>query len=53
VLAAFFRRLVAVWVSLPASDLSTQNRMVIGWGRPKGFASLVYGIVPLETEKAG
>jgi sodium/hydrogen antiporter len=53
VLSAFFLRMVAVWVSLVGSDLSTQNRLVIGWFGPKGFASLVYGIMLLETREQG
>lgn len=46
--AAFLARLVAIPIALAGSDLSMRDRLLIGWFGPKGFASLVYGIMLLQ-----
>jgi len=45
VLATFAVRPLAVALSMVATRLSSREKWVIGWFGPKGFASVVYGIL--------
>jgi sodium/hydrogen antiporter len=47
--AAFLARLLAVPIALARSGIGSRDRMLIAWFGPKGFASLVYGIMLLEA----
>ncbi len=44
-LAVFAVRLGAIWISMVRSDLTTRETLLTGWFGPKGFASVVYGIL--------
>jgi NhaP-type Na+/H+ or K+/H+ antiporter len=47
--AAFLVRLVAVPAALAHSDIPLRDRLLVAWCGPKGFASLVYGIMLLQA----
>jgi NhaP-type Na+/H+ or K+/H+ antiporter len=49
VLSAFVVRMAAVPVALLWSRVSIRERLLIGWFGPKGFASVVYGLMLLEV----
>lgn len=49
VLAVVVVRPVAVWLSLIGSGLTWQEKLVAGWFGPKGFASLLYGLLVLKS----
>ena len=44
-LAIFGVRVLAVWLSLLGSELTTKESLLTGWFGPKGFASVVYGLL--------
>lgn len=44
-LAVFVVRVGAVWLSLVGSELTTKESLLTGWFGPKGFASVVYGLL--------
>jgi len=48
-LAVFAVRPPAVILSLVGTELTTRERLVAGWFGPKGFASVVYGLLILEA----
>lgn len=45
VLAVFVVRLFAIWGSMIGSELTRRETWLAGWFGPKGFASVVYGIL--------
>ena len=49
VLAVFAVRPLAILVSMIHSGLSLKNTLVTGWFGPKGFASVVYGLIIYES----
>jgi sodium/hydrogen antiporter len=49
VLATFVVRLPAIAVSLIGTELTWTERMLAGWFGPKGFASVVYGLLILQA----
>ena len=49
VLAVFLVRLFAIWLSLLGSELNWRQRLLTGWFGPKGFASVVYGILIFDA----
>lgn len=44
-LAVFVVRLFAIWGSMIGSELTRRETWLAGWFGPKGFASVVYGIL--------
>jgi len=48
VLALFAVRLVAVSIALIRSDISTRERVFIGWFGPRGIGTLVLGLLMVE-----
>jgi sodium/hydrogen antiporter len=44
-LAVFAVRFAAILASMPGSGLSRRETMLVGWFGPKGFASVVYGLL--------
>ncbi|HEX7166648.1 MAG TPA: cation:proton antiporter [Acidimicrobiales bacterium] len=52
VAAMFVARPAAVFVSLLRSGLPSQERTVVAWFGPKGFASVVYGLLIVEADFA-
>lgn len=44
-LAVFAVRPLAIWLSLLRSGLTPQESLLAGWFGPKGFASVVYGLL--------
>ncbi len=44
-LAVFAVRIGAVWLSLLGSQLTMKESLLTGWFGPKGFASVVYGLL--------
>lgn len=48
-LAIFVVRLFAIWVSMMGSELTTREMLLTGWFGPKGFASVVYGILIFQA----
>ncbi|MEZ4869155.1 MAG: cation:proton antiporter [Caldilineaceae bacterium] len=48
-LAVAVVRPVAVWLALLGSDLSSEEKLVAGWFGPKGFASVLYGLLVLKS----
>lgn len=44
-LAVFVMRIPAVWISLLGTGLGNRDKLAVGWFGPKGFASVVYGIM--------
>ncbi|MFC6879505.1 MULTISPECIES: cation:proton antiporter [Actinomadura] len=49
VLALVVARPVAIWVSFWRSGLSVREQGAVMWFGPKGFASVVYGLLVLES----
>ena len=49
VLAIFVARPVALWVSFLRSGLGMREQAAAMWFGPKGFASVVYGLLVLES----
>ncbi|QYC42120.1 K(+)/H(+) antiporter NhaP2 [Nonomuraea coxensis DSM 45129] len=49
VLALFVARPVAIWVSFLRSGLSVREQAAVAWFGPKGFASVVYGLLVLGS----
>jgi len=49
VLALLVARPVAIAVSFMGSRLSWQEQVAVAWFGPKGFASVVYGLIVLES----
>lgn len=49
VLAIFVARPVALWVSFLGSGLDMREQAAAMWFGPKGFASVVYGLLVLES----
>jgi sodium/hydrogen antiporter len=47
-LAVFAVRLIAIWFSFLGSGWPAKEVLVVGWFGPKGFASVVYGILILN-----
>ncbi|HTU35145.1 MAG TPA: cation:proton antiporter [Candidatus Acidoferrum sp.] len=45
VLAVFVVRMLAIWLSMIGSGLTRRQTLLTGWFGPKGFASVVYGIL--------
>lgn len=45
VLALALARPAALWLSLWGSELDWRERLVAGWFGPKGFASVIYGLL--------
>lgn len=52
VLALVLVRPAAMMASLTASSLPKNQRLVVAWFGPKGFASVVYGLLVLESGAA-
>ncbi len=46
-------RPVAIEISLLGSQLSWQERLTAGWFGPKGFASVVYGVMVFRSKIPG
>ncbi|HEX5422599.1 MAG TPA: cation:proton antiporter [Candidatus Acidoferrales bacterium] len=44
-LAVFVVRIVAIWLAMIGSGLTRREMLLTGWFGPKGFASVVYGIL--------
>ncbi len=49
VLALFAVRPVAIWLSLVRTELGRGEVLTVGWFGPKGFASVVYGLMILHA----
>ncbi|MFI0409377.1 cation:proton antiporter [Actinomadura sp. 3N508] len=49
VLALVLARPVAIWVSFLRSGLTAREQAAVMWFGPKGFASVVYGLLVLES----
>ncbi|TMR02163.1 sodium:proton antiporter [Actinomadura soli] len=49
VLALVIARPVAIWVSFLRSGLTAREQAAVMWFGPKGFASVVYGLLVLEA----
>ncbi len=49
VLALIVARPVAIWVSFLGSRLTAREQAAVMWFGPKGFASVVYGLLVLES----
>jgi NhaP-type Na+/H+ or K+/H+ antiporter len=49
VLALFVARPVALWVSFVGSGLGLREQAAAMWFGPKGFASVVYGLIVLQS----
>ncbi|MDL4813188.1 cation:proton antiporter [Actinomadura opuntiae] len=49
VLALVLARPAAIWVSFLRSGLSTREKGAVMWFGPKGFASVVYGLLVLQS----
>ncbi|MCB0086131.1 MAG: cation:proton antiporter, partial [Caldilineaceae bacterium] len=48
-LAVAVVRPVAVWIALLGSRLNRDEKLVAGWFGPKGFASVLYGLLVLKS----
>lgn len=48
-LAILLVRPIAVWIALLGSELNLREKLVAGWFGPKGFASVVYGLLVLKS----
>ncbi len=53
VLTLLFVRPVAMALALLRSRLSYRERLVVGWFGPKGFASVVFGLLVLSAGRSG
>ncbi|MEO3886702.1 cation:proton antiporter [Nonomuraea sp. B5E05] len=49
ILALVLARPVAIWVSFLGSGLSVREQAAVAWFGPKGFASVVYGLIVLAS----
>ncbi|TDD01720.1 sodium:proton antiporter [Nonomuraea deserti] len=49
ILALVLARPVAIWVSFLRSGLSVREQAAVAWFGPKGFASVVYGLIVLAS----
>jgi NhaP-type Na+/H+ or K+/H+ antiporter len=49
ILATFAVRPVAIWISLLGTALDRREVLTVGWFGPKGFASVVYGLMILHA----
>ncbi|GAA3427944.1 cation:proton antiporter [Streptosporangium nondiastaticum] len=49
VLALVAARPIAIWVSFLGSGLSVREQAAVAWFGPKGFASVVYGLIVLSS----
>jgi sodium/hydrogen antiporter len=49
VLALFLARPAAIWLSFIRSGLSVREQAAVAWFGPKGFASVVYGLIVLNA----
>ncbi|GAA0954958.1 cation:proton antiporter [Actinocorallia libanotica] len=49
IVALVVARPVAIWVSFLRSGLSSREQAAVMWFGPKGFASVVYGLLVLES----
>ncbi|MEV0584562.1 cation:proton antiporter [Nonomuraea sp. NPDC050310] len=49
VLALVAARPVAIWISFLGSGLSMREQAAVAWFGPKGFASVVYGLIVLSS----
>ncbi|TDC04312.1 sodium:proton antiporter [Nonomuraea longispora] len=49
ILALVLARPVAIWVSYLGSGLSVREQAAVAWFGPKGFASVVYGLIVLSS----
>ena len=49
ILAIFLPRPIALWVSFIRSGLSRREEVAAAWFGPKGFASVVYGLLVLSS----
>ncbi|GGS68927.1 peptidase [Planobispora rosea] len=49
VLALVLARPVAIWISFLGSGLSVREQAAVAWFGPKGFASVVYGLIVLGS----
>ena len=49
ILAIFVARPIALWLSLVCSGLGMREQAAAMWFGPKGFASVVYGLIVLES----
>ncbi|WP_233508396.1 cation:proton antiporter [Spongiactinospora gelatinilytica] len=49
VLALILARPVAIWISFLGSGLSIREQAAVAWFGPKGFASVVYGLLVLSS----
>ncbi|KAB8188493.1 sodium:proton antiporter [Nonomuraea phyllanthi] len=49
ILALVVARPVAIWVSFLGSRLSVREQAAVAWFGPKGFASVVYGLIVLAS----
>ncbi|MBE1530701.1 cation:proton antiporter [Actinomadura algeriensis] len=52
VLALIVARPAAIWVSFLGSRLTAREQGAVMWFGPKGFASVVYGLIVLESQIA-
>ncbi len=48
-LALFAVRPAAIWVALQGSRIGRHETLTVGWFGPKGFASVVYGLLILQA----
>jgi sodium/hydrogen antiporter len=53
VLAIFLARPIALWLSFLGADLTKREQFAAMWFGPKGFASVVYGLLVLNAGFAG
>ncbi|MBL0887622.1 cation:proton antiporter [Myceligenerans indicum] len=49
VLALFVARPLAIWVSFLRSGLPAREQIAVAWFGPKGFASVIYGVIVLTS----
>ncbi|WP_449062324.1 cation:proton antiporter [Planomonospora algeriensis] len=49
VLALVAARPIAIWISFLGSGLSVREQAAVAWFGPKGFASVVYGLIVLSS----
>jgi NhaP-type Na+/H+ or K+/H+ antiporter len=49
ILALILARPVAIWISFLGSGLSVREQAAVAWFGPKGFASVVYGLIVLAS----
>ncbi|MEV4170227.1 cation:proton antiporter [Nonomuraea sp. NPDC049709] len=49
ILALILARPVAIWLSFLRSGLSVREQAAVAWFGPKGFASVVYGLIVLAS----